>query len=133
MLQMDKKVERPLSPHLQVYKLPITAKTSILHRMTGAFLAIGTLLVTAFLSSAALGEEAYNCMMECLSSTTGKLVLLAWSAALFYHLTNGLRHLIWDTGAMLTKSAAEKSGVLVILFAAALTAATWYCAMYYVG
>ena len=132
-MTVDKKVERPLSPHLQVYRLPITARTSILHRMAGAFLAIGTILVTVFLSSAALGEDAYNCVMDCLSSPLGKLALLGWSAALFYHLTNGIRHMIWDTGAMLDKSTSEKSGYVVILIAAVLTAATWYCAMYYVG
>lgn len=133
MLQTDKKVERPTSPHLQVYRLPITAKTSILHRMAGAFLAMGTILVTIFLSAAALGEDAYNCVMELLSSPIGKLALFAWSAALFYHLTNGIRHMIWDTGAMLDKGSSEKSGYVVIVVAAALTAATWYCAMNYAG
>lgn len=128
MLQSNKKVERPLSPHLQVYDLPLTAKTSIMHRMSGVVLSLGMVLIIAFLVSAAMGEESYNCMIECLSSIYGRIVLFGWSMALFYHMVNGMRHMIWDTGAMLDKKNAEKSGYYVIALAGALVFSCWFCA-----
>lgn len=89
---------RPLSPHLQVYKLPLPAILSILHRGTGVVLAIGTLLVTYWLAAIAGGEESFNTANAILGSWFGKLVLFGWTWALFYHFSNGIRHLMWDTG-----------------------------------
>ncbi len=90
--------KRPLSPHLQVYKLPLTAVLSILHRGTGVVLAIGTLLVTYWLAAIAGGEASFNTANAILGSWFGKLVLFGWTWALFYHFANGIRHLLWDTG-----------------------------------
>jgi succinate dehydrogenase / fumarate reductase cytochrome b subunit len=89
---------RPLSPHLQVYKPQLTSVLSILHRITGAVLAVGTLLVTYWLSALAGGPETFASANAILGSVLGKIVLFFWSWALFYHLANGIRHLIWDTG-----------------------------------
>lgn len=89
---------RPLSPHLQVYKPQLTSMLSILHRGTGVVLAVGTLLVTYWLAAIAGGEESFNSANAILGSWFGKLVLFGWSWALFYHLSNGIRHLLWDIG-----------------------------------
>lgn len=122
--------ERPLSPHLQVYRLPLTAKTSILHRMTGVVLSIGTLMVTCWLIAAASGEDAYNAVHGFMQSPLGTFMMFGWSAALFYHLCNGVRHLIWDMGFAFKKETALKASWLVILGAIILTASAWYCAIY---
>ena len=92
------KSKRPLSPHLQVYKLPLPALLSVLHRRTGAALGVGTLLVTWWLASVAGGPEAFESSSAVLGSFLGSLVLFGWSWALFYHLCNGIRHLMWDVG-----------------------------------
>ena len=89
---------RPISPHLQVYKLPLTANLSVLHRGTGIVLSIGSLLVLYWLTAIAAGPEAYATASSILGSWLGKLVLFGWTFALFYHLCNGIRHLLWDTG-----------------------------------
>ena len=92
------KSKRPLSPHLQVYILPLPALLSVLHRGTGAALGVGTLLVTWWLASVAGGPEAFESSSAVLGSFLGSLVLFGWSWALFYHLCNGIRHLMWDVG-----------------------------------
>lgn len=123
------KRERPLSPHLQVYKLPMTALMSILHRMTGAALAIGTILVIAILLSAATGEGAYNDVMGFVGSWFGMILLFGWSVALFYHTLNGIRHLIWDMGYLFKIKNAERAGFIVLGATAFLTIITWICAL----
>ncbi|MEN9503151.1 MAG: succinate dehydrogenase, cytochrome b556 subunit [Pseudomonadota bacterium] len=95
---MKSNSKRPLSPHLQVYKLPLPAVLSVLHRGTGAALGVGTLLVTWWLASVAGGPESFASSSAVLGSFLGSLVLFGWSWALFYHLCNGIRHLMWDTG-----------------------------------
>ena len=118
-------VQRPLSPHLQVYKLPLTALMSISHRASGAGLAAGTLLVAAFLIAAASGEEHYNCVMDFATSTIGTIILFFWSAALYFHMCNGIRHMFWDTGRCLAKDKAQRTNYYVIIAALILTIATW--------
>lgn len=123
------KAQRPLSPHLQVYRLPLTALLSITHRICGAGLSIGTMLVAAFLIAAASGEQAYNTVMGIASSVPGQIILFLWSAALYYHMCSGIRHMLWDTGRFLEKGAAMRTNYVVLLFAFILTAATWACAL----
>ena len=127
--QAEKK-PRPLSPHLQVYKLPLTAKTSILHRLTGIALSLGTILVAIWLVAAASGEDAYNVVHDFLKSPLGTLMIFGWSAALFYHLSNGIRHLFWDLGYLLKKEDAMKASSVVLVSTVILTASAWYCATY---
>lgn len=122
--------ERPLSPHLQVYKPQMTSVMSILHRATGVFLMIGTILVTWVLVAAASGPEAFDSAMECLETPLGQIALLGWTGALYYHMCNGVRHMFWDLGYLFKLQNAFRAGWLVLISAAALTAATWYYAYY---
>ncbi len=90
--------ERPLSPHLQVYSLLINMVMSIVHRITGAALYIGSLLLASWLFAAAAGPEYYDDVAGLLGSIPGKIILLGYTWALMHHLLGGLRHFIWDTG-----------------------------------
>ena len=128
MSETVKKAPRPLSPHLQVYRLPLTALLSITHRITGVGLSLGPILVAAFLPAAANGEQSYNMVMGLASSPFGKVILCLWSAALYYHMCNGIRHMFWDTGKFLEKETAMRTNYIVLMFAFILTAATWACA-----
>ena len=116
---------RPLSPHLQVYRPQLTSVLSILHRGTGIALAAGTLLLTYWLIALAGGPQAYADAQRCLGSWLGQLFLFAWSVALFYHLCNGIRHLFWDAGKGFEMSEAHASGYGVLIATAILTLATW--------
>jgi succinate dehydrogenase / fumarate reductase cytochrome b subunit len=89
--------ERPLSPHLQVYRLPITAILSITHRFTGVFLSVGLVLWVVFLMAVAQGESQYVLAQAALGSVPGRLALWVWIYALLFHLCHGVRHLVWDT------------------------------------
>jgi succinate dehydrogenase / fumarate reductase cytochrome b subunit len=90
--------ERPLSPHLQVYRLPLTALLSFTHRATGVFLSLGMILLVVFLLAVAQGQESFACVHSFLQSVVGRLFLWAWIYSLLFHLCHGFRHLIWDTG-----------------------------------
>ena len=98
---------------------------SISHRISGVALAIGTLLVAAFLIAAASGEEHYNCVMDLATSTFGTIILFLWSAAIYFHMCNGIRHMFWDMGKNLGKSRAMRTNYYVIAAALILTIATW--------
>src|ERR1700761_649311 len=91
-------VRRPLSPHLQIYRWPVSMATSILHRVTGIALGVGTLLLTWWLVAAASSDPAFNTAQWFIGSTVGLLLLFGWTVALIYHFFNGVRHLLWDTG-----------------------------------
>ncbi len=125
MSEAKKNVQRPLSPHLQVYKLPLTALMSISHRITGAALAAGTVLVVLFFIAAASGEIYYYIAMDFAVSVPGKIILFLWSAALYFHMCNGIRHMFWDTGRFLEKGTAMRANYFVLFFAFVLTVATW--------
>ncbi len=116
---------RPMSPHLQVYKLPLTAKLSILHRITGAVLFTGLILMILVLLSAANGADSWQNMHAFLSSIFGKFVLFGFTFSLYYHLCNGIRHLFWDIGKGLDLVDANKSGIAVIAISVFLTLLTW--------
>lgn len=119
---------RPLSPHLQVYKLPLTGMLSITHRATGVVLAIGTLLVTYWLAAIAGGEESFNSANAILGSWFGKLVLFGWTWALFYHLSNGIRHLLWDIGFGFEIPTANLTSKIVVGASFVLTILLWIIA-----
>ena len=116
---------RPLSPHLQIYRWPVTMLTSIVHRLTGLANIAGALLLTAWLVAAAHGPDTFGMMREVLSSIWGKIVLFGLSASLIYHLLNGIRHLAWDTGAGLSVPASRTTGYLVIAGTIVLTIGIW--------
>jgi len=117
--------QRPLSPHLQVYKPQLTSTLSILHRITGIALAVGTLLLVYWIAAAASGPESYDTARELIGSLFGRLLLVAWTFALFYHLCNGIRHLFWDAGMGFELADAYRSGWLVLIATGVLTAAAW--------
>jgi len=120
--------DRPLSPHLSIYRWPITMALSILHRMTGVAMSLGLVVFVAWLFGAASGPDAYAVFMSVMDSVLGKLLLIGWSFAFFFHLSNGARHLLWDTGRGLEKEQADRSAWLVLIASAALTAVFWWVA-----
>lgn len=120
---------RPLSPHLQIYRLPLVALMSISHRVTGCALAAGTILLVVWLGSAAYGPEAYDQVSALMATPIGLLILFGFSLAFYYHLCNGIRHLLWDFGQGLTLPAVARSNVLVLIATALLTIATWAIAL----
>jgi succinate dehydrogenase / fumarate reductase cytochrome b subunit len=124
-------INRPLSPHLQVYRLPLVALLSITHRITGVALSAGTLLLVIWLGSAAYGPEAYDQVSELLGSPIGLIILFGFSAAFYYHLCNGIRHLVWDFGQGFELSTVRRSNLLVLAGAAVLTVGTWALALYH--
>jgi succinate dehydrogenase / fumarate reductase cytochrome b subunit len=89
---------RPLSPHLNIYRLTLTMAMSIVHRMTGAALYVGSLLLAWWLLAAASGPNAYAIFQSVASSFIGRILLFGYTWALIHHMLGGLRHLIWDTG-----------------------------------
>ncbi len=120
---------RPLSPHLQIYKPMLTMMMSILHRMTGAALYLGSLLLAWWLIAAATGPDYFNFVNGLAGSLPGKLVLFGYTWALIHHMLGGLRHFIWDTGRgfelptvefMVRASLAASLGLTVFIWAAAL-------------
>ena len=116
---------RPLSPHLQVYRPQMTSMLSILHRITGVALAVGTLLLIYWLAAAASGTEAFADAQAVVGSLIGRLLLFGWTFALFYHLCNGIRHLFWDAGKGLEIETAERSGWAVLAATGVLTLVSW--------
>lgn len=108
--------ERPLSPHLQVYRPQWTSMLSILHRITGAVLAtLGALLVVYWVYALASGPEAFDEAQSLVGSTFGRIVWIGLSFCMFYHLLNGLRHLMWDAGAGLDLGTAKSTGYAVMV------------------
>lgn len=117
--------ERPLSPHLQIYKPQLTSALSILHRLTGVALGFGTLLLVWWLAAAAAGPEAFATAQGFIGSWLGLLLLFGWSVALFYHLCNGIRHLFWDAGYGFELPQAYASGWAVVIATGVLTLLAW--------
>jgi succinate dehydrogenase / fumarate reductase cytochrome b subunit len=129
MTQAAKPVSRPLSPHLQVYRLPLAAWLSITHRITGVGLTIGTVLLTYWIVSAAYGPDAYARFAGFIGSPIGYLLLFGFSVALFYHLCNGIRHLFWDIGMNYEIAETKRANIIVLLGTVVLTAGAWLLAL----
>ena len=117
-----------MSPHLQIWRWHVTMLTSILHRVTGVGLYLAGLMVAAWAVSLAAGPEAYAGFKALLGSPLGKLVMLGMTASMFYHLGNGIRHLIWDFGHGLDIKSANSSAYMVFGFTVAATIAVWVIA-----
>lgn len=116
---------RPLSPHLQVYKWQVQMLTSILHRATGIVLAIGTVIVAWGLAALAGGSESFAQFGACVGSPLGLLVMFGWTWAFAYHLCNGLRHLVQDTGAGYAIPQFVRSSWLSIIGSLVITVLVW--------
>ena len=115
---------RPLSPHLQVYKLPLNAIVSISHRFTGIAIGGVVMLVALWFLGAASSERAFNVIDWFLTSWIGWLILLAGAASLWFHFFNGIRHLIWDTGAWFGQKTVNRSAINTLILAGIATFVT---------
>ena len=125
MANADLKANRPLSPHLQIYKPILTMVMSILHRITGAALYFGTILMAFWLVSAAAGPEYYDFAMSLFGSFLGQLVLFGFTWALVHHLLGGLRHFIWDMGYGFELSTANWMAAATIIGSVSITVILW--------
>ena len=116
---------RPLSPHLQIYRLIPTMAMSILHRITGGALYFGTLLVVWWLIAAASGEHYYNWVMWFMNSWFGRLVLFGYTWVLLHHMLGGLRHLLWAVGYGFEKEFSTKLARANLIASIVLTLVVW--------
>lgn len=121
-------INRPLSPHLQVYRWQLTMLLSIIHRATGIALCGGIPFLLYWIWSLTAGEAGYYQAQAFFASGFGRIVLFVLSASLFYHLCNGIRHLCWDVGKGLELPAVYRSGRLVLVATGALTLIAWIAA-----
>lgn len=126
---MSSQPNRPLSPHLQIYRWQISMLTSIAHRASGIVLSVGSVFLAIWLIAAANGPDAYASVNGLAASWLGQLIMFLWSFALFYHLCNGVRHLVWDVGVGLDLETARLTGFVAIGVAAALTIFVWIWAL----
>jgi succinate dehydrogenase / fumarate reductase cytochrome b subunit len=117
--------ERPLSPHLQIYKLELPMVLSGLHRITGIALSVGSILLVAWISSAVHSADAFASMNGFLGGFIGQFVLFGWTFSLIYHSVSGVRHLIWDTGRLLEVEQIYSSSKIVLAIAIVLTLLAW--------
>ncbi|HEY0861078.1 MAG TPA: succinate dehydrogenase, cytochrome b556 subunit [Pseudoxanthomonas sp.] len=121
--------QRPLSPHLQVYRWQIQMATSILHRGTGIFLALGALVIAAGLMALMLGPESWNCFTDIAAAWYGKAFLFVWTWAFAYHLCNGIRHVVQDFAIGFSIPAFIRSSWLSVFGSLLITALVWVCAL----
>ena len=121
--------ERPLSPHLQIYTTKINMVMSIVHRITGAALYFGTLLLAWWLIAAAAGPDYFAYVSSIFGSVPGKIVLFGYTWALMHHLLGGARHLLWDTGRGFDLKTVRMLGWLNVIGSVGVTVAIWFVAM----
>jgi succinate dehydrogenase / fumarate reductase, cytochrome b subunit len=117
--------DRPLSPHLQIYKPQLTSMLSISHRLTGVALGLGTLFLVWWLIAAATGDAAFATAQGFFGSWLGLLLLFGWTYSFFFHLCNGVRHLMWDTGYGFDLHTAYATGWMVLAASSVLTLAAF--------
>jgi len=121
--------KRPLSPHLQVYRPQITSILSIFHRLTGVVNAFGLVFLAWWLVAAAVGGEYFAWVQWFYGTWIGMLMLIGWTWTNFYHLCNGVRHLVWDAGYGFEIDTLTKSGLVMLVVSAGLTAVAWAAAL----
>jgi succinate dehydrogenase / fumarate reductase cytochrome b subunit len=125
MSSADLKANRPLSPHISIYRWQMTMAMSIVHRMTGVALYLGTLLLAAWLIAAAAGPRQFDAVSAVAGSWLGLLVLFGYTWALLHHMLGGLRHFVWDFGYGLEKPARDRLAVANLVLSIILTIALW--------
>lgn len=123
-------IERPLSPHLQIYKPQITSVLSILNRATGVAITFGLFALTWWLLAAAAGPVAYAQFRAVAASPVGVFFLMGWSYAVFYHLCAGIRHLFWDAGRYFTVPEVYRTGYIMLAMSVFLTVAFWLAILF---
>ena len=124
---------RPQSPNWQIYRWPVTMGTSILHRITGFGLALGSLLLAWWLVAAALGPEAYGTFQAVAYHWFGRLVLFGFTLALVFHMLNGIRHLFWDAGFGFAVPTANRTGIVIYGATIVVTWIIWAFAYHAMG
>ena len=118
----------PLSPHLQIYRLPLTAILSITHRVTGVVLALGAMILVWVLAAAAYSPETYSIAHQHLGAWYGQIFLVGLVFSLYLHFCNGIRHLFWDVGLGFELDTVDLTAKLAIFLSLAFTVATWLVA-----
>ncbi len=121
---MATNTNRPISPHLQVYKLPVTGVISITHRMTGVLLSAGLIFFVYIISSLVGGASSYAAMQALMSLWLIKLIYWGFIYALFFHLCHGVRHLIWDTGKSFDRDTLSRYAIIELSASLVLTLIT---------
>ena len=116
---------RPLSPHLTIYRWPLTMILSILHRATGVRLSVGLIIFSVWLFAIAFGEQYFTFFVYIFSNWIGRFLLVVWTFAFFLHFCNGLRHLYWDTGRGFDRERVEISARIVVFCSLLLTSIFW--------
>jgi succinate dehydrogenase / fumarate reductase cytochrome b subunit len=116
---------RPLSPHLTIYRWPITMMLSILHRISGIALAVGFAAFAYWLAAIAFDAVSYQAYSALLQGSPGQMALFGWLLCFFFHLANGIRHLIWDSGRLFEKKQADMSAWIVLIAAVVLSVSYW--------
>jgi succinate dehydrogenase / fumarate reductase cytochrome b subunit len=124
---------RPLSPHLQIYRPQLTSVLSILHRFTGLGLVLGAALLVAWLIAAAHGAAAFDVAQAIAGAWYGRALLFLWAFALFFHLCNGIRHLAWDAGLGFELKHVYLSGWTVVILSLLLTLGSFTAGYWYLG
>ena len=110
-------MQRPISPHLQIYKPQLTSMLSILHRLTGIYLVSAAIALAIWIIALGSRPDCFAALMSFFATIWGKLLFSSWIFSFFYHLANGLRHLVWDVGKGFDMSLVNKSGLFVLGFA----------------
>jgi succinate dehydrogenase / fumarate reductase cytochrome b subunit len=125
--------KRPLSPDIQIYRPQLTSVLSISHRVTGIALSVGALFLVSWLLAAAAGPQVYSIVQGFLRSWLGLLLMLGWTFSLFFHLCNGIRHLVWDAGYGFELGTIYASGWTVVAASTALTVTAWFSSFVVMG
>lgn len=117
---------RPLSPHLQIYRPTITMAMSIVHRLTGAALYLGTLFFAWWLFAVSAGQDSYVVFQNFAASVPGEMILFGFVWALIHHMLGGIRHLIWDSGLWIDLPAARRLAWMTLMGSVTLALAAWF-------
>jgi succinate dehydrogenase / fumarate reductase, cytochrome b subunit len=128
-----KMTERPISPHLQIYRWPLPMAMSIVHRVTGGALYFGTILLAWWLTAAGSGPNAYSKITSFVDSFFGRLILFGYTWALMLHMLGGIRHLIWDTGRGFSKPDRDGLALATIVGSVILTVLLWIVGLLFMG
>ncbi|MCX8507067.1 MAG: succinate dehydrogenase, cytochrome b556 subunit [Alphaproteobacteria bacterium] len=123
-------IERPLSPHVQIYRWQLTNLMSILHRLAGMVLCVGTIFLTFVIVALNAGPDIFAYVEVSASSVATQIMLFAWTVCLYYHLFNGVRHLFWDAGYGFSLKATYASGYAVAAVSVVFSIATWAIALH---
>ena len=117
--------KNPLSPHLQIYRWQVSSLVSIIHRITGMLNLLGLIFICAWISSAGISENLFECFSVFLKSFIGTFILIGFTWSMTYHLLSGIRHFIWDLGYGYEIKTANLSGIIVVLGSLVLTTILW--------